>query len=279
MLGMAIQMWSQLSGMNVMMYYTVYVMQGAGIGDALTASSVNYVLNVILTLPALLFLDKWGRRPTMLIGSGCMGTLLFLVGALEGVYGQTNPNEAEAVTWVLQGHPAVSKAVVTLSYLAVCTFATSWGPVSWTYPSEIYPNQVRAKAVSLATASNWIWNTALAFAVPPLLASISWRMYMIFGTFNYLAFIHMFLMAPETKGIPLEEMDEIFDSGHPAWRKHTHVTRLEMLEHDIAIGEVKVDIPCAASSSQVRMTSYEKDEGTVSPISHEASAERSGRSV
>ena len=60
----------------------------------------------------------------------------------------------------------VSKAVVSMSYLFVATFATTWGPVSWTYPSEIFPLKIRAKAVSLATASNWTWNCALAFAVP-----------------------------------------------------------------------------------------------------------------
>ncbi|MCJ1441421.1 MAG: MFS sugar transporter [Stictis urceolatum] len=242
-LGMSIQMWSQLSGMNVMMYYTIYVMQGAGIGDALTASSVNYVLNVVLTLPALLFLDKWGRRPTMLLGSFFMGTFLFLVGALEGAYGEDNPDPNGAVKWILPKDQAVvSRVVVAFSYLAVCTFATSWGPVSWTYPSEIYPNQVRAKAVSLATASNWIWNTALAFAVPPLLDNIKWRMYMIFGVFNYLAFIHMFLLAPETKGIPLEEMDDIFDSGRPAWKSKVHTTRLERLQKEIEDGNFKVAV-------------------------------------
>jgi len=87
-------------------------------------------------------------------------------------------------------------------------------------PSEVFPHKVRAKAVSLSTASNWAWNCGLAFAVPPLLRAINWKMfvpypnsptgsrlivwvcrYMIFGTFNGLAFIHMFLTAPETKGI------------------------------------------------------------------------------
>ena len=85
-------------------------------------------------------------------------------------------------------------------------------------PSEVYPHKVSAKAVSLSTASNWAWNCGLAFAVPPLLRSINWKMYMIFATFNGLAFIQMFLTAPETKGKTLEEMDAVFDSGIPAWK-------------------------------------------------------------
>lgn len=226
------------------MYYIVYVMQAAGIGDPLLTASIQYVLNVALTLPAILFLDKWGRRPSLLLGSFFMMTWLFIVGALEGAYGVEHYDEngpLAAITWVIApGHESVSKAIVAFSYLFVCTFATTWGPVSWTYPSEIFPTQVRAKAVSLATASNWIWNCALAFAVPPLLWNINWRMYMIFGTFNGLAFIHMFFTAPETMGKTLEEMDEVFDSGLPAWKRAEKGSRLDRLQKEIEEGNLKV---------------------------------------
>jgi hypothetical protein len=84
------------------------------------------------------------------------------------------------------------------------------------------------------------WNCILAFAVPPLLWSINWKMYMIFGTFNGLAFIHMFLTAPETKGKTLEEMDEVFDRGIPAWKTGKSGSRLDQLQRDIEKGDVKV---------------------------------------
>ncbi|KAH0558467.1 hypothetical protein GP486_004872 [Trichoglossum hirsutum] len=115
-------------------------------------------------------------------------------------------------------------------------------------PSEIFPSKVRAKAVSLATASNWAWNCALAFAVPPLLRNINWKMYMIFGSFNGAALIHMFLTAPETKGRTLEEMDEVFDSGIPAWRKVPVASRLDRLQKDIEIGNLKIVAPTSSSS-------------------------------
>jgi len=240
-LGMSIQMWSQLCGMNIMMYYIVYIMQGAGIGNELLTSSIQYIINVALTLPAILYLDRFGRRPSMLIGSFFMMSWLFITGAIQASYGGPNPDkEDKAISWVIHGHPSASKAVVACSYLFVATFATTWGPTSWTYPSEIFPAKIRAKAVSLATASNWAWNCALAFAVPPLLWNINWKMYMIFGTFNGLALIHMFLTAPETKGKTLEEMDEVFDSGRPAWKGVPKGSRLDQLQRDIETGELKV---------------------------------------
>ncbi|KAF2828550.1 general substrate transporter [Ophiobolus disseminans] len=241
-LGMSIQMWSQLCGMNIMMYYIVFIMRGAGIADELLTASIQYIINVAMTLPAILYLDKFGRRPALLVGSFLMALWLFTTGALQATYGNPNPNKDDKdISWVVpKEHAAVSKAIVACSYLFVASFATTWGPTSWTYPSEIFPAKVRAKAVSLATASNWTWNCILAFAVPPLLWSINWKMYMIFGTFNALAFIHMFLTAPETKGRSLEEMDEVFDRGIPAWKTGGIGSRFDQLQRDIEKGDVKV---------------------------------------
>ncbi|KAI9863675.1 MAG: MFS sugar transporter [Trichoglossum hirsutum] len=251
-LGMSIQMWSQLCGMNIMMYYIVYVMQGAGIGNPLLTSSIQYIINVALTLPAILYMDKWGRRPSLLLGSFGMMTWLFVSGAIQGRYGEPQSrhptSENQQVTWILYKKNPQARAVVACSYLFVATFATTWGPVSWTYPSEIFPSKVRAKAVSLATASNWAWNCALAFAVPPLLRNINWKMYMIFGSFNGAALIHMFLTAPETKGRTLEEMDEVFDSGIPAWRKVPVSSRLDRLQKDIEAGNLKIIAPTSAAA-------------------------------
>ncbi|KAI1110406.1 general substrate transporter [Nemania sp. NC0429] len=243
-LGMSIQMWSQLCGMNIMMYYIVYIMEGAQIASPLTTASIQYVINVVLTLPAILYLDKFGRRPALIIGSFFMMVFLFTSGSLQAVYGQPNDGTgSKDITWVVKDQPSVSKGIVAVSYLFVATFATTWGPTSWTYPAEIFPSKVRAKAVSLSTAANWFWNMILAFAVPPLLWAINWKMYMIFAAFNGAACIHMTLMAPETKGYTLEEMDDVFDSGLPAWKSHKKTSKLDKLTRDIELGEGKASGP------------------------------------
>lgn len=227
-----------------MMYYIIFIMRGAGIADELLTASIQYIINVAMTLPAILYLDKFGRRPALLCGSFLMAVWLFTTGALQASYGNPNPDTTDRdISWVVpREHSSVSKGIVACSYLFVATFATTWGPVSWTYPSEIFPAKVRAKAVSIATATNWAWNCALAFAVPPLLWSINWKMYMIFGTFNAVAFIHMFLTAPETKGKTLEEMDEVFDSGLPAWKAGKVESRLDRVTRDIEDGKLKVGL-------------------------------------
>lgn len=142
------------------MYYVVYIMEGANIASPLLTASIQYILNVLLTLPAIIYLDKFGRRPSMLIGSFLMMTYLFVVGALQASYGVPNVGELQNkdnkdISWIIHDNKPVSKAIVAMTYLFVCTFATTWGPTSWTYPSEIFPTKIRAKAVSLSTASNW----------------------------------------------------------------------------------------------------------------------------
>lgn len=203
------------------------------------------MINVALTFPAIIYLDKWGRRPSLLLGSFGMMTWLFISGAVQQYCGQANTDETRTVdnrdvTWIVVNNRPASSAIVACSFLFVATFATTWGPVSWTYPAEIFPSKIRAKAVSLSTAANWFWNMVLAFGVPPLLWSISYKMYFIFAAFNGAALIHMGLLAHETKGHTLEEMDEVFDSGRPAWKKHVRSGRLEELEKGIEAGTVKV---------------------------------------
>ncbi|KIK95552.1 hypothetical protein PAXRUDRAFT_32925 [Paxillus rubicundulus Ve08.2h10] len=220
-LGSSLQMWSQLSGMNVMMYYIVYVFQGAGLTGRrvnLIADSVQYVLNVAFTVPAILYIDRWGRRPLLIAGSILMGFFLCLVGGLQGGYGAWGNIDGSSV-WIITGHGSVTNAVIVCSYLFVSSFAVTIGPVSWTYPAEIFPMKVRAKAVSLATATNWLFNFALAWAVPPALSSIAWKTYLVFAAFNFAAAIHFTFCFPETARHTLEEIEEVFSQGHTfsAW--------------------------------------------------------------
>ena len=79
-------------------------------------------------------------------------------------------------------------------------------------------------------------------------------MYMIFATFNGCAFIHMFLTAPETKGKTLEEMDEVFDSGLPAWKAVPKGSRLDQLQKDIEAGNIKITAPIGGSVPVPRQT-------------------------
>ncbi|KAK9319830.1 general substrate transporter [Lipomyces orientalis] len=235
-LAMAIQAWSQLTGINLLLYFIVYILEAAGIPNTLLFSSIQYILFAVATIPSILWLDHWGRRLSLIIGSLSMAFWLYLIGGLFARFGEPNPVHNQAYTWIIVDHPAASHCIQASTYLAAVSFAMFWGPVSWTYPPEIIPLRIRAKAVSLSTSTNWAINYALGFAVPPLLRAISWRLFVIFASFNVAAFIHIWFRMPETKKLSLEEMDEIFEHGEPIWRSLTNVLhrdRLDALARDI----------------------------------------------
>jgi hypothetical protein len=202
--------------MNAMMYYIVYIFEMAGIGgnNALVASSIQYVINMGMTLPALLFMDRWPRRSVMIFGSLILGSWLFLEAGLMAGFGHAVPGGVDGsstVTWKVT-NTAASKAIIACSYLFVATYASTWGPVGWLYPAEIIPLYIRSKAVSLATAFNWATNFSLTFFCPPGFKHIQWKVHVIFAVFCYTAAIHVFLLFQESRGRTLEEMNDIFEN-------------------------------------------------------------------
>lgn len=134
-----------------MMYYIVYIfqvslclnstavtcpntLQMAGLtgNQNLLSASIQYIINVVMTVPALLFMDKWPRRRVMMAGSFIMAVFLFTEGALMAVYGHAVPGGlkgSKTVTWVVP-HPTASKAIIACSYLFIATYAPTWGTMS-----------------------------------------------------------------------------------------------------------------------------------------------------
>ncbi|KAI4137499.1 MAG: hypothetical protein L6R39_007250 [Caloplaca ligustica] len=242
-IGVFTQIWSQLTGMNVMMYYITYVFLMAGVkGNAnLVASSIQYVINVVMTVPALLYIDRWGRRPTLLVGATLMMTWLFANAGILASYGKwagpEGVNHTPEASWEVSG-PA-SKAVIACSYLFVASYAPTWGPVSWIYPPELYPLRVRGKAVALATSANWAFNFALGYFVPPSFVNIKWQTYLVFGVFCLAMLVHTFFMFPETAGKTLEEVVDIVEDpkgiryvGTPAWKTKVSTKRTTLMERN-----------------------------------------------
>jgi sugar porter (SP) family MFS transporter len=248
-IGVFMQIWSQLTGMNVMMYYItiVFTMAGLSGNTLLVSSSIQYVINVVMTVPALLWMDRWGRRPTLLVGAFFMAIWLFANAGILATKGIPHPEgfggTREATTQVTG---AASKAVIACSYLFVASYAPTWGPVSWVYPPELYPLRVRGKAVALATSANWAFNFALGYFVPPAFENIAWKTYLIFGVFCVAMFIHVFFMFPETSGKPLEEITAIFEDpngipgiGTPAWKTHNSYSKTARAEKGEGIEEYR----------------------------------------
>ncbi|RKL33036.1 High-affinity glucose transporter [Fusarium oxysporum] len=218
--GVSVQIWQQLLGGNVMLYYLVYIFNMAGMtgNTALTSSIIQYVIFLVTTGVVLPYIDRLGRRPLLISGALICGVLHFTSGAVMAVHGYPvdGIEGNDILTWAISGAPA--KAVIALAYIFVGVYGLTWAPVAWIYASEVFPLKYRAKGVGLAASGNWIFNLALAFFVPPSFTNIQWQTYMIFGTFCIAMTFHAFFTYPETARKTLEEVDVLFESNVPAWR-------------------------------------------------------------
>ncbi|KAK9242433.1 general substrate transporter [Lipomyces tetrasporus] len=236
-IGMAIQAFTQLGGINFLMYFIVDIQGSVSNKYALLTSSLLNVFGTLSGIPVLIWTDKWGRRLSLLVGAVSLAFWMYFAGGLFATFGEKNPVENQAYTWIIVDRPVVSGFVLAAMYLFVISYSMSWGPVSWIYPPEIMPQLARAKGVSMATATNWLFNSVLGLSVPPLWRAISWRIFFMFGSVHVVAFVFVWLLVPETKQRTLEEMDEVFEHGEPLWRSFTSVgnrDRLDILAAEIA---------------------------------------------
>ncbi|KAJ3568361.1 hypothetical protein NP233_g5761 [Leucocoprinus birnbaumii] len=203
LLAMSSQAFAQLNGINVISYYAPRVFEEAGwVGrDAILMTGINAIVYILSTLPPWYLVDRWGRRPILLSGAAVMGWSLFATGYFMFLNKTWTPN-----------------AVVASVIIFNAAFGYSWGPIPWLYPPEIMPLTVRAKGVSLSTATNWAFNWIVGEMTPYLQEHIEWRLYYMHAFFCACSFVLVYFLYPETKGVPLEEMDAVF--GEQPFREH-----------------------------------------------------------
>lgn len=231
----------------------------------LLASSIQYVINVLMTVPALIWVDRWGRRPTLLVGCTLMGIWMYANAGLLATYGVIVPggiDNIKAQSMEVSGPPA--KALIACTYLFVASYAPTWGPVSWIYPPELFPLRLRGKGVALATSGNWAFNTALGLFTPEAFEHIKWKTYILFGVFNTVMFFHVFFLFPETAGKTLEETEAMFEDptgikyiGTPAWKTRVSTRETSAAEHgdlEAKLGheheEKRIDTPPATTTAE-----------------------------
>ncbi|KAF8213160.1 hypothetical protein K438DRAFT_1956578 [Mycena galopus ATCC 62051] len=200
LLAMSSQAFAQLNGINVISYYAPRVFEEAGWHgrDAILMAGINSIIYVLSTLPPWYLVDRWGRRPILLSGAVIMATALVATGY-----------------WLYIDVPQTAQAVVVCVIIFNAAFGyrrvpPSWGPLPWLYPPEIMPLTIRAKGVSLSTATNWAFNFWVGLTTPVFQELIEWRLYPMHGFFCACSFVLVYFLYPETKGVPLEEMDAVF---------------------------------------------------------------------
>jgi SP family sugar:H+ symporter-like MFS transporter len=200
--GIAIAALQQLVGINVVFYYGEVLWRAAGFSEAhaLLINVIGGVINVSATVAAILLVDKVGRKPLLILGS--IGMALFL-GILAVVFGTA---EVGPDGNLLLGDMAGRAALVSANLYIVC-FGITWGPVMWVLLGEMFPNQIRGAALSLAGLSQWITNFLITMTFPILLSGFGLgAAYSLYAVFAVISAFCAWKFVRETKGRTLEQM-------------------------------------------------------------------------
>ena len=196
-LGIFLGFLQQVTGINTLIYYAPTIFQMAGFHNAsssILATAGLGVVNVISTIFAICYLDKWGRRPLLfagLIGMGislCCLSFAFHAGA-----------DTEYLRWTAVGS----------AFIYIISFAFSLGALLWLMVAEIFPLEIRGGAMSIAVFSCWFWNFAVSFTFLTLINFLGpSKTFLLYAAMCGIGLMISYLFVPETKGVSLEKIEE-----------------------------------------------------------------------
>jgi SP family arabinose:H+ symporter-like MFS transporter len=196
LLALALAFFQQATGINAVFYYlpTIFVRAGGGTPDAFRQAVLVGLVNVGMTFVAIALVDRVGRKPLLVLGGAGMAVSLFAVG------------------WAFRAAPPALDARTILAGLIgfVAAFAVSWGPVTWVLLSEMFPNESRGTAVSVAGFWNALVSAAVTLLFPWQLATIGpAATFLLYGAFAVAALVVVGWFVPETRGRTLEELQAL----------------------------------------------------------------------
>jgi SP family arabinose:H+ symporter-like MFS transporter len=189
--GVGLAVLQQITGINAIMYYapTIFAKSGLSVDSAIFQTILVGVINLAFSLIAVFVVDKLGRKPLLVIGSSLM-TISLLTVAASFAYNLD------------------SMITLTAILVFIASFAVSLGPVTWVMISEVFPNNVRGKAMSISIVSLWLACFFVALLFPILLEKIGiGNTFLVFAFFSFVSLLFNLKFVKETKGKELEEIN------------------------------------------------------------------------
>ncbi|KAH1549947.1 hypothetical protein KXX57_000425 [Aspergillus fumigatus] len=209
--GCGLQALQQLTGINFIFYYGTQFFKNSGFKNSFTISLITNCVNVGSTLPGLYAIEKWGRRPVLFWGAVGMCVSQFVV----AIIGTTTTGQDAHGVIIVHNEPA-QKAAIAFICFYIFFFASTWGPSAWVVTGEIFPLKIRAKSLSMTTATNWLLNWAIAYSTPYLVdygpgnANLQSKIFFVWGGCCFLCISFVYFLIYETKGLTLEQVDELY---------------------------------------------------------------------
>ncbi|EON62583.1 hypothetical protein W97_01807 [Coniosporium apollinis CBS 100218] len=195
----------QWTGINAILYYAPQIFNGLGLSSnavSLLATGVVGIVMFLATIPAVMYVDKLGRKPVLIVGAIGMAVCHFIVAAIAATYEDSWPS-----------HRGAGWGAVAMVWLFVIHFGYSWGPCAWIIIAEVWPISNRPYGIALGASSNWMNNFIVGQVTPDMLEHMRYGTYIFFGLLTFGGALFVWFVVPETKRLSLEEMDILFGSA------------------------------------------------------------------
>ena len=201
--GVLLSIFQQFVGINAVLYYAPLMFQnmGASTDSSMLQTVIVGAANVLFTVVAMVCVDRWGRKPLLVLGAVIMAVSMLALGALFNAHNM-----------------GMLSLLMVLAYIA--GFALSWGPIVWVMLSEIFPNSIKGRAMALAVAVQWLANLLVSWSFKVMDGNSALNAmfnhgfaYYVYGTMSVLAAIFVLRYVPETKGRSLEQIQHM-------WHEH-----------------------------------------------------------
>ncbi|KAI9277178.1 sugar transporter [Phascolomyces articulosus] len=237
LLGIFAQAFQQLTGANTLMLFAPLIFHATGITTGrvptLFANGISGVVMVVATIPAMLLIDRWSRRKTMIIGALGCGVSLLVMSIIAGTsqyeydglehYFSDAAAHSEYDSSTSMGCPTPRSVIFfAMFYIFLAFYGCTWGPLGWIYPAELYSQGVRSKALGITTASNWFFTFGVIQIAPLAFEQIQWKVYVIYCVFCFTIAAIVYRYFPETRGKSLEEMDLLFSGNFKSFDPAVH---------------------------------------------------------
>lgn len=224
--GILLSVFQQFVGINAVIYYSNLIYESVGFSesDSFLTSMITTAVNVTFTIVAIIFVDRLGRKPLLLIGSTgmavCLATIAVIFATAPKCTQAVIDNAPNALCNVpkdlkapMLGSASGLIAVIALNVF-IAFFASTWGPVVWVLISEMFPNRIRAAGLAIAAAAQWVGNFVVSSTFPGLAHFSLGVAYGLFTFFALLSIWFVIKFVKETKGVELEDMGKL--EGVPA---------------------------------------------------------------
>ena len=204
--GIGLAALQQFVGINVIFYYSNTLWESVGFkeSDSFAISVATSVVNVLVTIVAIFLVDKVGRRPLLLVGSGGMAVTL---GVMSVIFATAGKEMVDGQLTPVLG-PVAGPVALVAANLFVVFFGVSWGPLMWVLLGEMFPNHIRGAALAVAGAVQWLANWAVTVSFPTMSNNSLGLTYGIYAFFAVVSLVFTIKMVRETNNVELEDMHD-----------------------------------------------------------------------